>query len=302
MNGDVQLAVEHETLYRYGSAVESAQHLAFLRPRDDERQRVEHFELAIDPAPAFQASALDVYGNTRTVFGIASVHRALRVATTSRVRVAPGDGDAWLADSWPWEQVAERLRYRAGAPYDAANEFAQPSPFVPRLDVLRRGPFGTPLAGQPVALWAKELMHRIHEALQYDPDSTSIDTPLADVLAARRGVCQDFAHLAIANLRALGLAARYVSGYLLTRGGAGDGEPAFVGADASHAWLAVWCPLADGSARWLELDPTNDVLPDQAHVRLAVGRDFGDVTPLRGIIRGGGAHTLEVRVRTTRVA
>jgi transglutaminase-like putative cysteine protease len=301
MTNDVVIAVEHETLYRYGARVESAQHLAFLRPLEDERQRVEHFEMDIEPTPAFHASALDIYGNTRTVFGIASVHRELRVTTRSRVRIAPGAGTDWLGESWPWERVAQRLRYRVGAPYDAANEFAQPSPYVPRLAALQRGPFGTPAAGQPVALWAVELMHRIHEALRYDTDSTVIDTPLADVLASRRGVCQDFAHLAIGSLRAVGLAARYVSGYLLTHHADDEGR-AFVGADASHAWLAVWCPLADGSARWLELDPTNDVLPDQAHVRVAVGRDYGDVTPLRGVIRGGGAHEVDVRVHTSRVA
>jgi transglutaminase-like putative cysteine protease len=293
----VQLTVEHQTLYHYRTRVESAQHLAFLRPLEDARQTVEHFEMQIEPTPSFHASARDVYGNTRTVFGIASVHDRLRVATSSRVRIAAGDGDAWRARSWPWEEAAARLRYAAGAPFEAAAEFAQPSPYVPRLAAWREAPFGAPRPGQPVAELAVELMHRVHAAMTYDSEATEIDTPLAEVLALRRGVCQDFAHLAIGALRSWGLAARYVSGYLLThRGGE---ELDFVGADASHAWLAVWCPLANGSARWLEIDPTNDVLPDQAHVRLAVGRDYGDVTPLGGVIRGGGPHELEVQVRTT---
>ena len=132
---------------------------------------------------------------------------------------------------------------------------------------------------------------------------TTIDTPLAEVLARRAGVCQDFAHLMIGALRSLGLAARYISGYLLTathESGA-SGAP-MLGADASHAWVGVWCPRADGApARWLELDPTNNLLASSDHVRLALGRDFGDVTPLRGVIRGGGEHELEVRVRTRRL-
>lgn len=293
----VHLAVEHQTLYRYGTRVESAQHLAFLRPLEDERQTIERFEMTIEPPASSHASALDVYGNTRTVFGIASVHDTLRVATSSQVRIAGGDGHDWFGESWPWEEAAKRLRYAAGAPFEAAAEFAQPSPYVPRLVAWREAPFGAPRPGQPVAELAVELMHRVHAAMTYDTESTNIDTPLAEVLVLKRGVCQDFAHLAIGALRSWGLAARYVSGYLLTHRG-GD-TPDFVGADASHAWVAVWCPLADGSARWLEIDPTNDVLPDQAHVRLAVGRDYGDVTPLGGVIRGGGTHQLEVRVRTT---
>jgi transglutaminase-like putative cysteine protease len=152
-----------------------------------------------------------------------------------------------------------------------------------------------------VALAALDLMNRIHADFAYRPASTVIETPLVDVLAQRRGVCQDFAHLFIGALRMMGLAARYVSGYLLTQ--PADGEPALVGADASHAWAAVWCPGAfdDGAEPWLELDPTNDLVPDTAHVRLAVGRDYGDVTPLRGVIRGGGRHDLAVQVTTRRV-
>lgn len=296
-NHAVRLAVDHQTLYRYSAPVESAQHLAFLRPLEDARQTVERFEMKIEPPASFHASARDVYGNTRTVFGIASVHDRLCVATSSAVRIAAGDGDAWHRDSWAWEEAAARLRYSVGAPFEPAAEFAQPSPYVPRLAAWREAPFGAPRPGQSVAELAVELMHRVHATMTYDAGSTDIDTPLAEVLVTKRGVCQDFAHVAIGALRSFGLAARYVSGYLLTHRG-GD-QPDFVGADASHAWLAVWCPLADGSARWLEIDPTNDVLPDTAHVRLAVGRDYGDVTPLGGVIRGGGAHRLEVRVRTT---
>jgi len=140
-------------------------------------------------------------------------------------------------------------------------------------------------------------MHRLHRDFDYVPDSTEVDTPVLEVLLQRRGVCQDFAQLLIAGLRAMGLAARYVSGYLLTE--PPPGQPRLQGADASHAWAALALPGADGApAGWLELDPTNDCVAAAAHVRLAVGRDYGDVPPLRGVIRGGGRHRLQVRVST----
>ncbi len=199
--------------------------------------------------------------------------------------------------------MAESLRYVARAPFRPEVEFAMPSPYVPRLEVLRDYAAPSLPPGRPLAEAALELMHRIHADFAYDSDSTEIDTPLAQVVEHRRGVCQDFAHLMAGALRMWGLPARYVSGYLLTQ--APEGGAAMLGADASHAWVQVWCPgtpgvPADGGgAGWLDLDPTNDLVPGTGHVRLAVGRDYGDVTPLRGVIRGGGgSHTLSVAVRT----
>ncbi|MBN8510248.1 MAG: transglutaminase family protein [Burkholderiales bacterium] len=181
--------------------------------------------------------------------------------------------------------------------FAAKVEFVQPSPYVPRLAALRAYAAPSFPAGRPVAEGAVELMQRIHRDFEYRPASTAVDTPLAEALALRGGVCQDFAHLMIGALRMLGLAARYVSGYLLTA--PPPGQAALVGADASHAWVQVYVPAAAGAAgAWLELDPTNALIPAAQHVRLAVGRDYGDVTPLRGVIRGGGRHTLEVRVET----
>ncbi|MDP1533571.1 MAG: transglutaminase family protein, partial [Rubrivivax sp.] len=179
-----------------------------------------------------------------------------------------------------------------------ALEFAQPSPFVPRLDDLQDYGAASFSPGRPLALAAIDLMHRVHVDFAYVSQSTRIETPLQQVLAQRSGVCQDFAHLMAGTLRMLGLPARYVSGYLLTQAAAG--APLMVGADASHAWVQVWCPDTPGvPGGWLDLDPTNDLVPGTGHVRVAVGRDFGDVTPLRGVIRGGGSHTLTVAVRTT---
>lgn len=297
------LEVEHLTHYRYAAPVELAHHLGYLRPLEAGSQRVEDFELAVVPAPMHRSESDDWLGNRRHCFTVNTPHRELQVRTRSRVRVDAVPGvDA--ARSAPWESVRERLRYAAGRPYESAAEFVQASPYVPRLGALRDWAAASFAAGRPVAEVGIDLVARVHAEFTYRSASTAVDTPLADVLERREGVCQDFAHVLIGALRSHGLAARYVSGYLLTAPPE-DGAPdaPWLGADASHAWAALWCPKVDGGApRWLELDPTNQVLPSQAHVRLAVGRDYGDVTPLRGVIRGGGEHRLEVRVRTSRLS
>jgi transglutaminase-like putative cysteine protease len=293
---DIVLAVEHETHYRYGAPVELAQHMAFLRPIDDRRQHVEAFALEIDPPPAHSSDGRDRFGNARRLFTAAGAHHELRVCARSRVRLHPRER-VDPAHSPPWEALRERLTYRAGCTYEPATEFAVPSPYVPRLEALRELALRSFTPGRPAAEAALDLMHRIHADFTYETASTTVETPLAQVLRERRGVCQDFAHVLIGACRMIGLAARYVSGYLLTQ--PPPGVPLLIGADASHAWAAVWCP-AGGAEDWLELDPTNDVVPDLDHVRVAVGRDFGDVAPLRGVIRGGGAHDLAVRVTTRR--
>jgi transglutaminase-like putative cysteine protease len=196
--------------------------------------------------------------------------------------------------------VRERLRYVAQAPFVPAVEFAQPSPYVPRLDALRAWARADFDAGRPLAEAALALMQRLHREFRYQAASTQVDTPLAEAFARRTGVCQDFAHVMIGALRMLGLPARYVSGYLLTQSAEGQ---ALLGADASHAWLQVWVPGTPGVPEdgWLDLDPTNVAVPATDHVRVAVGRDYGDVAPLRGVIRGGGRHTLAVGVTTRRL-
>jgi transglutaminase-like putative cysteine protease len=303
------LAVEHVTHYRYAAAVELAHHVAYLRPSAAGGQQLESFDLAIEPPPAHRRDETDAFGNHRLAFTLAGAHRALSVRMRARVRV-PDAATVDPAGTQPWEAVRERLRFAAGAVYEPASQFAVPSPYVPRLAALRDWAAPSFMPGTPVAAVAVELMARLHREFAYRSESTTLDTPLADVLARREGVCQDFAHLMIGALRMHGLAARYVSGYLLTTTvhddahtqGAGSTAP-LLGADASHAWLAVWCPRTDGApASWLELDPTNNLLPGQSHVRLGIGRDYGDVTPLRGVIRGGGEHRLTVEVRTQRVA
>lgn len=287
------LQVDHDTRYEYACPVELAHHLAFLRPLEDERQQVEAFEMSVEPEPTHHSTGHDVFGNQRVFFSLHSPHQALRVRARSRVRLAAPA--PFLAAATPaWELVAARLCSQAGTPYEPASEFAVCSPYVPRLALLRElaPPLFTP--GRPLAEAAMALMHWVHAEFRYESASTEVDTPLAQVIAQRRGVCQDFAHLMIGVLRSLGLAARYVSGYLLTA--PPPGEAPLQGADASHAWVSVWCPGVPGD--WFELDPTNDLLPATSHVRLAVGRDYGDVAPLRGVIRGGGRHSLQVTVNT----
>jgi len=295
----VELEVSHETCYGYAAPVTQAQHLAYLKPLHDRRQQLLHSELRVEPAPVELLQDFDVYGNQRSLFSLYLPHRELRVLAHSRVAVWPRPQAVEPARSPRWEDVRGRLRYQAGARYDPAVEFAQPSPYVPRLHVLRDYGQRSFASGTPVAQGALELMHRIHADFDFQAASTDVHTPLLEAFEQRAGVCQDFAHLTIAALRMLGLAARYVSGYLLTRPPAGQDK--LVGADASHAWVQVYCPDTPGLPEgWLDLDPTNDLVPDTSHVRLALGRDYGDVTPLRGVIRGGGRHTLEVRVDTRR--
>ena len=297
------LEIVHETRYTYAAPVSLAHHLSHLQPLEDAHQQLLSFAVEIDPAPAQCHDSRDALGNAQCHFSLAAPHERLRVRASSRVRLQPRFADLQAERSPAWETVADSLRYVARAPFRPEVEFAMPSPLVPRLEVLREYAAPSLPPGRPVAEAALDLMHRVHADFAYDSDSTDVDTPLAQVVAQRRGVCQDFAHLLSAALRLWGLPARYVSGYLLTH--APEGGAAMLGADASHAWVQAWCPgtpgvpSEGGGAGWLDLDPTNDVVPGTGHVRVAVGRDYADVTPLRGVIRGGGgSHTLSVAVQT----
>ena len=294
----VLLEVTHETRYDYAAPVSLAHHLAHLQPLTDAHQQLLAFELSIEPEPGHRRDGQDALGNADCHFSLAQPHASLHVRARSRVRVEPRFAGLQAAASPPWQELAEGLRYVAQAPFQQALEFALPSPYVPRLAPLRRYAALSFRPGRPVAEAAIELMHRVYADFSYESQSTDIDTPLAEVWAHKRGVCQDFAHLMAGAMRMLGLPVRYVSGYLLTY--APEDGATMLGADASHAWVQVWCPGTPGVPEdgWLDLDPTNDLIPGSGHVRVAVGRDFGDVTPLRGVIRGGGRHTLTVAVRT----
>ncbi|MGA0569199.1 transglutaminase family protein [Variovorax sp. VNK109] len=285
------LNITHETRYEYSPPVETAQHMAHLRPLNLPWQRVMAHALEISPTPAQQSETSDVYGNTRAFFSLQGVHEELVVVARSTVVTTDPPQPR---GSLPWEQVRERFRYHAGGDYDAAAEFVFASPYVPRHENFASYARPSFTAGTPVLMAARDLMDRIHTDFTYETDSTEVNTPALEALAQRKGVCQDFAHIMVASLRAMGLAARYVSGYLLTE--PPPGQPRLVGSDASHAWVSVYVPDELGRGTWCDLDPTNNRAPGEDYVTLAIGRDYSDVSPMRGVIHGGANHTLHVGV------
>ena len=286
------LRVIHETAYDYVPPVKTAQHMAHLKPRHDASQQVLSHQLVITPAPALQSETTDVYGNTRAFFSLSSAHDELTVVADSVVATRDA---VEPVDSLPWEVARERMRYHRRAAWDPATEFVFASPYVPRHEnfLAYARPCFTP--GRPLWEAASELMQRIHRDFDYEAEATDVSTPALEALALRKGVCQDFAHIMLGCLRSLGLPARYVSGYLLTE--PPPGQPRLVGSDASHAWVSLYLPGEVGTAgAWADLDPTNDRMPGPDYVRLAIGRDYSDVSPIRGVIHGGASHTLRVGV------
>ena len=282
--GGVAYHIEHETRYVHTGRVSTSQHVACLTPRTLPRQSVRSHELVVDPRPADETQRVDCFGNLVAQFTILTPYSELRVVSRSLVDVWPSGRLIEPEASPPWDDE------RGDVSYNDASEFRYPSPYIEPAAALAAFAHEAFTPQRPLLAAAIALMHRIHDEFQFDPRATSITTPISRVLAERHGVCQDFAHLQIACLRSLGLAARYVSGYLLTD--PPPGQPRLVGADASHAWLSVWCPHHG----WVDLDPTNAVLPDVRHVTIAWGRDYGDVSPLHGVVLGGGDHELYVGV------
>ncbi|MGR4871476.1 transglutaminase N-terminal domain-containing protein [Variovorax sp. LARHSF232] len=288
------LQITHETHYAYAPAVETAQHLAHLKPLQTASQELLEHRLEIAPEPVQRSESVDVYGNARAFFALESTHEELSVVARSLVRTSAPVLAPAAARELPWEQVRERLCYRKGAAYDPAVEFVFPSRYVPRHEDFAAYAQGSFTPGRPLIEAAQDLNQRMFRDFIYDGDSTEISTPAVQALAHRRGVCQDFAHIMIGCLRTLGLPARYVSGYLLTQ--PAPGETRLVGADASHAWVSVYLPGAEGPGGWADFDPTNGRQPGEDYVALAVGRDFADVSPMRGVLHGGARHTLKVGV------
>ena len=281
--------VEHDTEYRYAMPADNAWQLAHLQPRATDWQDVLQHALAIEPEPTERLHDVDFFGNPVVRFAIARTHDSLLVRAVSIVSVRPRPAiDPERSPRWEdvqraWADAHPQLQFEL-AP------FVVPSPLAPALPAaaaLARTEF------QPDRPWLAALLgltRRIHRDFVFDPSATTVSTPLAQVLIERKGVCQDFAHLMVGCLRSIGLPARYVSGYLLTH--PPPGRPRLAGADASHAWVSAWCP----GAGWVDVDPTNGKRADTEFVTLGWGRDFGDVTPLRGVVRGGGEQQLQVRV------
>jgi len=281
--------ITHTTTYGYSEPASLSQNELILTPRETVAQRVNSSRLEIRPEPQFVNDRTDYFGNQVRTFMVQHPHTELSMAATSLVETFPSTPPP--ADATPaWEAVVRRLtahqrpeeldayQFIFASPLTtvnaAVNEFALPS-FPPR---------------RPVLWGAVDLMERIFSGFTYDKAATTVETGVEQILRDRKGVCQDFAHLAISCLRSLGLAARYVSGYLETL--PPPGRPKLVGADASHAWISLYIPKTG----WVDLDPTNNLIPGERHITLAWGRDYGDVTPVKGVVMGGGSHALAVTV------
>ena len=311
------LRITHDTHYRYAQAVDGAQHILHLRPVRTPLQQLLAHTLTLTPEPDSRAQRVDIFGNHQEWLAIQHAHSELRVCATSDVRtVAPQAAPSTIG----WEDARDTLSYRAGAQYDAAAGYAFPSPPVGchREFAEYASPSFTP--GRPLLRAALHLMARMHQDFAYRSGVTRVDTPALESLRLRQGVCQDFTHVMLACFRSLGLSARYVSGYMLTQ--PPPGQPRLIGADATHAWVQVYLPdlrpppSADDAqphtarepenrrlavhGAWYDLCPTNARAgwgsPGEDYVRLAVGRDFSDVSPVRGVLFGGAEHSLRVAV------
>jgi len=282
--------IRHRTEYQYSEPVAISHNVLHLAPRPTLTQRVHAHNLELRPIAAVRHAATDWFGNTVVHATVQEPHVKLVIAATSEVEtVAPDPRDFSL--SRPWEQVAIALSERLPDPsLREVVEFRFASPKIPIGDAFGELARTSFTSGRPLLPSALDLTQRIHRDFVYDATATDVDTPVATVLAQRRGVCQDFAHLMVAGLRSLGLAARYVSGYLETR--PPPGVPRLIGADASHAWVQIYDPLFG----WVDLDPTNGIMPEDRHITVAWGRDVGDVSPTKGMILGGGQHGVHVSV------
>lgn len=287
--------VLHETRYSYSGEVVNSRQLLHLAPRVSPFQTIHTQSLTQSPEPNSCEVAQDAFGNPITRLEYDRLHSRLEVVSRMDVAVASRPNyDAKL--SLPCSEVIAGLRYhieaRSAEVIDACR-YRTESPYVRIKHTFGEYADDCLQPETPILVGAEALMRKIYEEFTYAPGDTVIATPLLEVLEKKRGVCQDFAHLMIACLRTHGLAARYVSGYLRTE--PPKGMPRLIGADASHAWVSVWCPPYG----WVDLDPTNGVRVNRDHITLAWGRDFGDVSPLRGVILGGGTHTLKVSVTVT---
>ncbi|MDO9709654.1 transglutaminase family protein [Paracraurococcus lichenis] len=281
--------VRHTTRYAYGSTVDLAAHMLHLRPRDLPHQRVISAAVATAPGPSHRRDGLDHFGNHVTWLFIDAPHASFEVTAEAEVEVRTPDPPA--AGATPgWERVRDMARAGGPGAWQAA-EFRFDSPMCAAVPAAGDYAAASFPAGRPVLAGLLDLNARIRRDFRFQAGVTDLSTPVAEVLRRREGVCQDFTHLMISGLRALGLPARYMSGYIRTR--PPPGQPRRRGADQSHAWVGAWLGPEHG---WVELDPTNDVLVRDEHVVLGWGRDYGDISPVRGVMLGGGDHGLAIGV------
>jgi len=289
----MRLRVVHETRYAYEEPVTTSHHQIHVSPRVLDRQECLFHDVVITPSPGVLRERIDYFGNATRYFGIHEAHRALAVVAKSEVRLK--SAPRLPPVSPPWEDVLAQLESDRRAPWLEAREYRYESPYVRTSQEVREFAEVSFPRRRPLLEAMLDLTARIHSEFKYDRTATGVFTPVAEVMRHRRGVCQDFAHVGAACLRSLGLPARYVSGYLLTT--PPPGQPRLVGADASHAWFATFFP----NLGWVDFDPVNNSVSSDHYVTVAYGRDFGDVTPLRGVVQGGGGHLLEVSVDVSSV-
>ncbi|MFN3614657.1 MAG: transglutaminase N-terminal domain-containing protein [Rubrimonas sp.] len=280
-------AVRHATTYHYADPVTLSSHRLRLTPRTTPRQRVLRFALDVAPASHSLAAERDAFGNATHQLDIRESHSTLTIEARSTVEVSDESPEFSFT---PWEDAAAAAARPTEAKALDAALYALPSVYTAADDAIEDYALETFRPGRPVLEAARELTARIFRDFAYDPAATQASTLAVDSFADRRGVCQDFAHVFLACCRALGVPARYVSGYLLTR--PPEGQQKLIGADASHAWAAVWCPMAG----WVDFDPTNDLIPGLEHVTCAWGRDYADVGPVQGVVLGGAGHSISVAV------
>lgn len=281
--------ITHTTGYKYSTPASLSQNELFLFPRATKTQEVVESRLVIDPTPQYLHTRSDYFGNTAHVFMVQHPHESLQVTVTSLVETmksTPPDPQSTPG----WEEAVEMIAAQEHPEELDARQYVFQSPLIPVTpESYGYGKISFP-AGRPLLAGAIDLVERIYREFSYDKAASNVDTPMTEALAQKKGVCQDFAHVAISCLRSLGLAVRYVSGYLETL--PPPGKPRLVGADASHAWISLFVPRVG----WVDLDPTNNLIANETYITVAWGRDYGDVAPAKGVVMGGGRHELSVTV------
>jgi transglutaminase-like putative cysteine protease len=281
--------VTHVTTYDYEDPVSVSHHILRLSPHDSPRQFCRTSAINISPKPNTSTKHVDYFGNTTTCFTLLEPHERLTIEAVSETEVTAG-APPDFEKSPAWEKVRDSLPFDYSSEGLAACQFVFDSTRIKaRPELLRYAQESFP-SGRPVLEGAFDLMKRIFSDFRFDSKATEVSTPVETFFEKRRGVCQDFAHLQIACMRSLGLPARYVSGYLRTI--SPPGRPRLIGADASHAWCSVWSP----NTGWTDLDPTNNCVPTDSHITVAWGRDYGDVSPVHGVLLGGARHSLDTAV------
>lgn len=285
----IRYDVRHRTDFVYSNQVSISHHLLHLTPRPTPNQRTEVWRIALTPAPAIRRTEIDFFGNPVEHLTIQDEHSRLVIQARGTLAVEPPP-DVDPGRTPPWEEARVNGSPAVEQEVLAAQPFAYDSPMTRADEEVWEWARRSFPAGRPVLEAALDLNHRIYDGFEYDPNATTVSTPVAEVLRIRRGVCQDFAHLMLAGLRGLGIPARYVSGYLLTYPPPGGQK--LQGSDASHAWVSIRVP----GHGWVDLDPTNDMMTTTEHITLAWGRDYGDVSPIKGAIVGGGRQVVKVAV------